>query len=207
MKIIKQSHQILNPEAFKNILQVIEAAGRTAYKSEDKITEGSAETFVRKIMKRGHLSVIEHAPMLSVRFITDRGVTHELVRHRLASFTQESTRYVNYKGKEMEFILPVWFSDESNWDNEIPTGIWVKQMMSAELEYNKLIKAGWSPQQARSVLPNSLKTEIVVTANLREWRHIFKLRTASGAHPQIVELMRPLLKEVREIIPIIFDDL
>ena len=213
MKLIKPSHEILfiSPKPLKTI----EAAGRTCYKSEDKITEESAEKFVRMIIKRGHLSVIEHAYM-SVRFICDRGVTHEIVRHRLAAYSQESTRYCNYKGG-VTFIIPPWCEglDELEYTYNThhlnshcswATRTWVASMLSAESDYISLIKR-WSPQQARSVLPNSLKTEIVMTANLREWRHIFNLRTSKAAHPQMRELMISLLEEMKTLVPVIFDNI
>ena len=210
MQLVKPSHEILfiSPKP----LEMIEVAGRTCYKSEDKITEGSAEKFVRMIIKRGHLSVIEHAYM-SVRFICDRGVTHEIVRHRLCAYSQESTRYCNYKGG-VTFIIPPWLDIEPDEYTFLaadppkrPDWTWYKNMLEAERDYKELLDFGWSPQQARSVLPNSLKTEIVMTANLREWMHVFKLRTSKAAHPQMRELMIPLLKQVKEIIPVIFDDI
>ena len=211
MILVKPSHEILfiSPKP----LETIEAAGRICYKSENKITEGSAEKFVRMIIKRGHHSVIEHASM-SVRFICDRGVTHEIVRHRLAAYSQESTRYCNYKGG-VTFIIPPWIDlpkGEFFDAGELFSGycseyVWFRSMQNAEAAYIHLLADGWSPQQARSVLPNSLKTEIVMTANLREWMHVFKLRTSKAAHPQMRELMIPLLKEVKTLVPVIFDDI
>lgn len=220
MLLVKPSHEILfiTPKP----LEIIEAAGRTCYKSENKITEGSAEKFVKMIIKRGHHSVIEHAHM-SVRFICDRGVTHEIVRHRLAAYSQESTRYCNYKGG-VTFVIPPWINlpegelsidDAINTPvilikclNEISTrGCWLQAMDYAQSYYKLLLTEGWSPQQARSVLPNSLKTEIVMTANLREWMHVFNLRTSKAAHPQMRELMIPLLEEMKTLVPIIFDDI
>lgn len=186
------------------ILKQIELAGRTAYKSEDKITNDSAKNFVRMLLKRGHLSVIEHQ-FVSIRFICDRGVSHEIVRHRLASYTQESTRYCNYtKGKfggEIAVIEPCfWSQDDEKYK------VWKQTIEQIELAYNKLIELGATPQEARSILPNSLKTEIVVTMNLREWRHFFTMRTSQAAHPQMREIAIPLLKEFQKRIPIIFDD-
>jgi len=186
------------------ILKQIELAGRTAYKSEDKITNDSAKDFVKMILKRGHLSVIEHQSV-SVRFICDRGVSHEIVRHRLASYTQESTRYCNYtKGKfgsEITVIEPCfWSQDDERYK------VWKQTIEQIESAYNKLVELGATPQEARSILPNSLKTEIVVTMNLREWRHFFTMRTSAAAHPQMREVSIPLLKEFQKQIPIIFDD-
>lgn len=199
MKIIKQSHKILTPiNELKEITKRIESAARTCYKSEDRIKEGSDIDLCRKLISRGHEAMLEHCS-ISVRFITDRGVTHELVRHRVASFAQESTRYVKYDG-DTEFVLPVF-----RW-NKIDFELWESAMKSAEKTYKNMISHGLSPQEARSVLPNSLKTEIVVTANIREWRHIFKLRTDKSAHPQIREMMISLLQEFKKIIPVLFDD-
>jgi thymidylate synthase (FAD) len=202
-------------------LQLIELAGRTCYKSEELITEESSKEFSRLRIKQEHESVIEHSAM-TVKFICDRGVTHELVRHRLCAFSQESTRYVNYKGG-CTFVIPPWvLISEGEWnlekiyqmrneeDMELfnkPEFFWMNELLNCEECYQNLLKAGWTPQEARSVLPNSTKTEIVMTANFREWRHIFELRTSSKAHPQMQEIMRPLLDECKKLIPVIFDDI
>jgi len=200
MRLIEQAWEwTLKPE---NALEIIEAAGRTCYKSEDKITSGSAARFVAMILKSGHESVIEHVTA-GVRFITNRGVTHELVRHRLAAYSQESTRYVNYGNQEMAFIKPVWWENSTSSQRES----FMAACQTAEDRYNELLGLGWIPQQAREVLPNALKTEIVVTANLREWRHIFRLRTAKASHPQIVALMRSCLQGFQIQIPVLFDDI
>ena len=206
MRIIKQSHEIIDMGG--NVLEKIEMAGRTCYKSESSITEESARDFVEMIIRRGHESVIEHHN-ITVKFITDRGITHELVRHRLASFSQESTRYVNYGGKDMEFILPIEFYNPRNHSSFIAEQhiTWYRSIEEAEKTYNRMIDLKAAPQLARSVLPNSLKTEIVVTANLREWRHIFKLRCSKAAHPQIRALMIGLLKELNVKIPSVFKDI
>lgn len=213
MLLLKPSYQILTPLNPAEMLCRIEAAGRTCYKSEDRITEGSAEKFVRAILQRGHDSVIEHES-LSVRFICDRGVTHEIVRHRIASYSQESTRYVNYaKAGHCQFIIPPWVDIDAGEitldavDTDSPAFYWTMAMLDAERHYNTLSRSGWKPEQARSVLPNSLKTEIVMTANLREWRHFFRLRTARAAHPQIRELVTPLLVELQTLLPAIFDSI
>lgn len=210
MDIIEQSHKILTRIDKRAIYEAIEIAGRTAYKSEDKITEGSAEKFIASIVARGHESVLEHVS-ISVRFITDRGVTHELVRHRLCAYTQESTRYCNYAKKGMHFIKPVFWNlttDKIGDTGTNPYAQWVIHMVQSELTYNFMInKLGASPQEARTVLPNSLKTEIVCTANIREWRHILRLRTSSTAHPQIRALMLPLLDELKKKLPALFGDI
>ncbi|MBU3954041.1 MAG: FAD-dependent thymidylate synthase, partial [Proteobacteria bacterium] len=211
MEIIEQTHELLGlPE---NGLQLMEKAGRTCYKSEDKITGDSAERFVAMLVKSGHHAMIEFGDMV-VKLVTNRGVTHELVRHRHCSFAQESTRYVKYDG-QMEFIRPVWCSDRlvGSWPEHasVPPGftpaeqVWMQAMARAESDYKTLLQNGWKAQHAREILPNSLKTEIVVKANIREWRHVFALRCAKASHPQMVALMLPLLKEVQTKIPVVFD--
>ena len=209
MKIIKAYFIIEDEIDGEAILKKIERAGRTAYKSEDRITPDSAREFVRKIIDMGHESVIEHEK-ITVRIICDRGVSHEIVRHRIASYTQESTRFCNYSkgkfGSEITVIEPC-FWDLSKEADRKKYEIWKRAMMEAEKAYMELIKLGAKPQEARSVLPNSLKTEIVMTANLREWRHFFKLRTSRRAHPQMREIAIPLLKEFKKRIPVVFDDI
>lgn len=191
------------------ILKKIERAGRTCYKSEERITDDSAKLFIKKILSICHESVLEHEK-ITVRVICDRGVTHEIVRHRIASYSQESTRYCNYGknkfGNEITVIDPCFWKSEHPEDKE-KYELWKNQMESAEKAYLALLKIGASPQEARSVLPNSLKTEIVMTMNLREWRHFFKLRTAPNAHPQMREIACPLLDEFKKQIPVIFDDI
>lgn len=200
MQIIEQSWEWLQKPS--NPLEIIERAGRTCYKSEERIKEGSARNFVKNILEHGHETVIEHATA-SIRFITNRGVTHELVRHRLCSFCQESTRYVRYGN--IEFIKPVWWNDEKYDENR--RQIWIKAMENAEKSYIEALQAGDKPEQAREMLPHSLKTEIIVTANLREWRHLFDLRCSSYSHPQIRMLMRSCLKGFAQEIPVVFDNL
>ena len=205
MKIINASYHIETPIDGAEILKRIEKAGRTCYKSEDRITEESAKSFVQKLIERGHESVLEHES-ITVRFICDRGISHEIVRHRIASFSQESTRYCNYSNdrfrNNITFIKPC-FLDEGTGGYKL----WKQAMFIAEKEYFELLNLGCTPQEARSVLPNSTKTEIVMTANLREWRHFLKLRTAKAAHPQMRELTVPLLKELQAWIPVVFDDI
>jgi len=160
-------------------------------------------------MEIGHESVIEHEK-ITVRIICDRGVTHEIVRHRIASYSQESTRYCNYSnnkfGNEITVIEPS-FWDKNSKKDKIKYNTWKKALIKAEEAYLKLIELGATPQEARSVLPNSLKTEIVVTMNIREWRHFFKLRTSKAAHPQMQEIARPILDEFKKLIPVLFDDI
>jgi len=205
MKIIPPSHEILFMPEGETILKNIELAGRTCYKSEHLITEDSARNFIGKIIRSGHHSVIEHMN-ITVRFICDRGVTHELVRHRLAAYSQESTRYANYSkdrfGNEITVIRPMFWPEDS-----VAFQDWKSAMEFAEKMYMKLLAEGAKPEEARSVLPNSLKTELIMTANLREWRHVIGLRCSDRAHPQIRELILPFLDEVHEKIPVVFDDL
>ncbi len=181
--------------------QLIERCGRVCYKSEDKITPDSAAKFIQMIIKRGHYSVLEHASA-TILFVCDRGVTHELVRHRLAAYSQESTRYCNY-GKDkfggVSFIQPPNLSGTSRL-------LWQGACVNAEQTYLTMIENGIAPQIARSILPNCLKTEIAMTANLREWRHVFKLRTASTAHPQIRMIMYPALSFLKKECPNVFAD-
>ena len=215
MKIIKPSYEILTPISDGGIkeLQHIEKIGRVCYKSEDRITDDgeSAKKFVKMLISNGHEAMIEHSS-LSVKFIVDRGVSHELVRHRIASFAQESTRYCNYGkdkfGNEITVILPCFFDTGMGiLSNSLVYQEWKLACECAEERYFNLLKMGATPQQARTVLPNSLKTEITVTANYREWRNFFKLRTAEASHPQMREVAIPLLKELKTLIPIIFDDI
>lgn len=218
MLLVKPSVEILAVSL--EPLQLIETAGRTCYKSEDKITDTSAPAFAAMILKRGHESVVEHASA-TVRFICDRGVTHEIVRHRLASYSQESTRYCDYENGHVAFVIPPWTNllpGEASMETDDlalttccetrdPSMFWLLAMQQAEDSYKRLRELGWRPEQARSVLPNSLKTEIVMTANLREWRHFFSLRTSAAAHPQMREVAIPLLESMKAKIPVIFDDM
>ena len=183
----------------------IEKAGRVCYKSENMISDGTDEKFIKKILERGHESVIEHVS-LTFRIICDRGVTHELVRHRIASYSQESTRYCNYSkdkfGNELTFIRPCFWDDDC-----VQYKLWEQAMRQVEESYFALIKEGALPQEARSVLPNSLKTEILVTMNLREWRHFLKLRTSKAAHPQMRQVAVMIYDILSEKLPIIFKDI
>lgn len=189
-----------NPLDPMALLRQIESAGRTCYKSEDRIDGASALKFVQMLLKRGHESVIEHVS-LSVRFIIPRGISHELVRHRLASYSQESTRYCNYQGG-VEFIRP-WHLEDLQSDEYHR---WRNHMEACEREYQNALERGWTPQMARGLLPIDLKTEIVMTANLREWRHFFRMRADKAAHPQMVLVACWLLRSLRNKIPVIFDD-
>lgn len=237
MRIINPSFEI---ESFNGLemLKKLERYGRVCYKSESYITYDSARKFVKNLIDRGHESVLEHEK-ITVKIICDRGITHEIVRHRLASYSQESSRFCSYNkdkfGNEITVIKPFFF-DRNDAARKVSTpvvncdvnsdifwlsyansidevkslnkfDVWYIAMLQAEWAYMKLIEMGATAQEARSVLPNSLKTEIVITANLREWRHIFKLRTAKTAHPQMQEVIVPLLREFQERVPVIFDDI
>lgn len=222
MRFVEASYEILSPISENGIqeLQMIEKIARVCYKSEGNITEDgeSAKKLITSLIKKGHEAMLEHS-MLSVKFICDRGISHELVRHRLASFAQESQRYVNMSldkfGGECTFILPEFWDvnqvyapdGEEAEDRDAKLEMWKQVMEKSEDTYLSLIDANAKPEQARSVLPNSTKTEIVVTANYREWRNIFKLRTESHAHPSMRYLMIPLLKDVKDKIPVVFDDI
>ena len=205
MQIIDARYEILDKIDGMEVLKKIERVARTCYKSEDYIKEGSAERLVKSLIDRGHEAMLEHYSF-SIKFICDRGVSHELVRHRVASYAQESTRYCNYSkdkfGNELTFIRPCFWEENTH-----EYFSWCESMGNAEKGYFELLKLEATPEKARSVLPNSIKTEIVMTANLREWRHFLKLRTAQAAHPQMRELTIPLLKELKEKIPVIFDDI
>ena len=205
MKIIKADIEILSPIDGQEILKRIEQAGRVCYKSEDKITDGSAERFVANILKRGHEAVLEHQS-ITVKFICDRGVSHEIVRHRLAAYCQESTRYCNYSkdgfGNEITVVEPCFLEhDTPQW------AAWESAMKNAEFSYFRMLELGCTPQEARSVLSNSLKTEVIMTADIREWRHFFKLRCSPAAHPQMREVAIMLLKKFQAQIPSLFDDI
>lgn len=231
MKVIKPSWKIEDDISGMEIIAKIERAGRTCYKSENKISQESANKFIRMIINKGHESVLEHEKV-TVRVICDRGVSHEIVRHRIASYSQESTRYCNYGNEgEITVILPFWYEkiwnlkqklekegsrsklyitdDPRLTDNTdtIRFHAWYTSCLKAEESYMLLINKGASPQEARSVLPNSLKTEIVITMNLREWRHFFRLRTSLAAHPQMREITVPMLKKFQQLIPVVFEGL
>lgn len=212
MKIINPSIEILTETTYSSMLNRLERIGRVCYKSEDKIKVDSAEGFIRGIIKRGHESVIEHEN-ISVRVTCDRGVTHEIVRHRIASYSQESTRYCNYSDGKFDGQITVidpcsgfgW--DMDNDDDIEKYNLWHSAMWEAEAHYNAMIAAGATPQEARSVLPNSLKTELVMTMNLREWRHFIRLRDSLKAHPQAQEVAHMIGVEFAKRYPVFFEDL
>lgn len=216
MILVKPSFKWRDLPSREAVYASVEHAGRTCYKSDSEYTEQSANEFIAMIIKRGHESVLEHVSF-SCRIICDRGVSHELVRHRLASYSQESTRYCNYANEHISIVIPCWLAEiqegtcgyadyvaDKHRKNTDGADTWMLAMLSAEAAYQHL---GWSPQQARSVLPNSLKTELVMTANVREWRHFFKLRASKAAHPQMREIAIPMLNELYDRFPALFYDL
>lgn len=206
MKLIESSYEILDPITGKE-LKKIERIARVCYKSEDHITDDdqSALKLIRNLILKGHEAMLEHSS-LSVLFVCDRAISHELVRHRLCSFAQESQRYCNYSkdkfGAEITFIRPWWLEETDEGYSEFATSC-----TEAEDKYFELLAKAWRPEQARGVLPNSTKTEIVMTTNYREWRHILKLRTDLAAHVDMRHLMNGLLRELQMRIPIVFDDI
>lgn len=208
MKIITPSFEFLKPVDGMAMLRTIENAARTCYKSEDKITDESCLKIVKSLVEHGHHAMLEHASV-TVKVICDRGVSNEMVRHRIASFAQESTRYCTYGSdkfdKQITVIKPVFYKEGTRQYNT-----WKIGCEEAERVYLALLALGSTAQEARSVLPNSLKTEIVITMNLRNWRHFFELRacgTTGKPHPQMLEIAVPMLNEFKMLIPIVFDDL
>lgn len=205
MRIVQPSVEFITPLNGQIVIERLERIGRVCYKSEDKITPDSAIRFLKGIIKSGHESVLEHCSF-TVKFICDRGVSHEIVRHRLASYSQESTRYCNYSkdkfGREITVIAPCYLEVTSNqWRT------WERACALAEKHYFSLLDMGCTPQEARAVLPNSLKTEVVMTANVREWRHFFRMRCSEAAHPQIREIATQALRGFYKEMPVLFDDI
>ena len=220
MKIIQPSFKLRFPtkkETIKEMLMLVEEAARLCYQSEGLQEEEFNAAYIRSKIDVGHESVIEHS-MITLRVVCDRGITHEIVRHRLASYSQESTRFCNYSkgkfGSEITVIdlrkgieLDVKMRDVPPENVELIMLEWLDANSDAERHYMRMTELGASPQIARSVLNNSTKTEIIMTMNFREWRHFFKMRWPIAAHPQMRELTRPMLKEFKRVFPVIFDDL
>jgi thymidylate synthase (FAD) len=205
VKVIKPSVEIIDVFDGQDVIRKLELCGRVCYKSEHKMNDDSPYKFIQNIINRGHESVLEHFSF-TVKFICDRGISHEIVRHRIASYSQESTRYCNYsKGQfngEITVIEPYFLvPGTAGYD------MWYRSCQMAEQYYFLMLDWGCSPQEARAVLPNSLKTELIMTANIREWRHFLKLRTSPVAHPQMREVAKLLLKELKTKIPVVFDDI
>lgn len=226
IELVKQNFNIIQCSDPDAILEFLERCGRKCYKSEAKITSGSAKKFLSRILTNKEHPVIEHC-IVSVDIRTNRGVSHELVRHRLASYMQESTRFCNYAGKDIMIIrppkvnLPLGFYDcarvremELSGTIDVKSSVWIHSILSSVYAYVQLLDKmstyqleEWKPEDARDVLPNALKTEIIMTCNLREWRHVFTERTSKKAHPQMRNLMRAMLYDFKQRIPIIFDDI
>ena len=214
MNIVQPSFQIMKYD--KQALSFLEKIGRICYKSEDKIKKGSAEKFIENIIHRDHTAMVEHSS-ITVKFIHNRGFSHELVRHRLSSFAQESTRYVDYNKdkykKELTFIAPYWEKGEFLKKEQMQANIlhaydlWYGTMWEIEKTYKEMKDLGTDTDAVRGILPNDIKTEIVITANFREWRKILSLRTAKVAHPDMRRVMIPLLQELKKNIPVIFNDI
>jgi thymidylate synthase (FAD) len=204
IEVIEPSVKVLQMPTYREALDVTELAARTCYKSEDKIKHGSDIALIKRCIKDGHESVLEHVSV-SLRFICDRGVSHELVRHRLAAYSQESTRYVRYNKDSMQFIQPWWWNGTLD-DDDLRDKVYEYFLLSADL-YQTMLDCGKAPQAARAVLPNAVKTEVVMTANLREWRHVFKLRTSKAAHPDMRRIMLIALSAMKMMLPVFFEDI
>lgn len=204
MKIVNQNIEVLTKTPYEDAVRLVEEAGRTCYKSDSKGTVEGAEKFIRGIIKRGHESVIEHFT-ITVKVITDRGTTHQIVRHRLASYSQESTRYCNYSkdkfGNEITVIKPNFDEDSLNYKN------WKSCCEDSEIAYLHLLGDGATPEQARAVLPTCLKTELVMTMNAREWRHFLKMRLDKAAQKEIRDLAQMILEQFKEKYPVFFEDM
>lgn len=205
MRIIEPSVEILTPLDAETVYKHLERCGRVCYKSEGKTAPGSAEKFLKRIVMSGHESVLEHFSV-TFKVICDRAVSHQIVRHRIASYSQESQRYCNYTkegfGRSVTFIRPAWIEKHAEL-----YGVWQNACRNAEDAYFCLIDSGCAPQQSRAVLPNCTKTEIVCTMNIRELRHFLKLRTSKAADPAIREVAKMLLSKTKEAIPVLFDDI
>jgi thymidylate synthase (FAD) len=210
MKLIEPSAtliaktQLIGDNSLESPMKLIEQAGRTCYKSESKTSKDSWKPFVNMIKTKGHESVLEHVSA-TIRIICDRGVSHEIVRHRIASFSQESTRYCNYSStkKSMTFVKPFWYSLPDVSSDKIAQ--FKEAMLLAEAAYNKLIALGSTPQEARAVLPNALKTEIVATMNLRSWKHFLELRLSPQAHPDMRIVARLIKDQLMFNFPVVFE--
>lgn len=200
MKVINPEVHIENQD-WTSVLRRLETKGRVCYKSEWRITDNSAPQFIQSLIQRGHLSVLEHVSV-SAKFTVDRGVSHEIVRHRLGAYSQESTRYCNYNEDDIVLVEPFFFAG-----GYLKWRAWEKACSEAESMYQRLLDSGATAQEARSVLPNSLKTELWTTYNLRAWRHFLELRTAKSAHPQMRQAVIPLLLKFKELMPVVFEDI
>lgn len=205
MKIIDAWIEVEDFDA-KRIMQNLERACRTCYRSEDKITDTSYETLLKNCVNRGHESILEHEK-ITIRMCCDVGVYKDLTRHRIASFSIESTRYCNYSkdkfDNEIKFIKPVNFEEDTKQYNE-----WLACMQYLQRSYNYLaIEEHCTPDQLRMLLPHSTAAEVTMTANIREWKHILELRCSKMTHPAVRQLMIPLLLKFKQEMPVIFEDI
>lgn len=199
--LIRIGSNVPDPIAGIQALQTIEYFGRVSHASEDSQTESSYLRFIPAVViNHSDWSIVEHVSA-TVDFLVDRGITHELVRHRLFSFTQESTRFVNYaKKKPARFILPPGMTDQA-------AHYWKTAIAQCEDAYKLLLSNNSTPQIARSVFPNALASRIIITGNLRNWRHFLIMRTTKESHPQMRQVTIPLLSQFQSIIPFLFDDI
>lgn len=198
MNVVQPYAKVMEPDLLAGALTRVEYAARVSHRSEEE-TSGNTERFIRAVvLQHGDWSVVEHVSA-SVEFLVDRGITHEIVRHRIGSYTQESTRFVNYAKKmPPSFIYPK--------EGE-PDADWIAAIEQCESSYRALLEKGWRPQEARSVFPNALSSKIVVTFNLRTWRHFFLMRTTREAHPQMRQVTIPLLAEFQRLVPVLYEDI
>lgn len=206
MKIVDPSFRFIHALPREEAYRIISEAMSNCYRAELNATPKTPQEMVEKAIRIGHYSVVEHVSV-SVDIICDRGVTHELVRHRLASYSQESTRYCNYSGekfgRELTFIYPSWTHTPEAMDSR-KYAIWEDALRIAEVRYMEMLDAGATPQEARAVLPNSLATKIAMTANLREWAHIFKLRCDLPANPDMRQVMKMIMFGMLDLYPSVF---
>lgn len=212
MKIIEPSVELINPPSYETALNTIDIAGRTCYQSGGNMTDGSTEDFIRRIIKRGHESVLEHVS-ITARFICDRGVSHEIVRHRIGAYSQESTRYCNYSMDRFDGeITVIDLASGFKYDLTNPRDLakyqeWMAAMDDAERHYMRMLELGATAEEARSVLPSSLKTAVIVTYDIREWRHFLRLRCDPAAHPQMQQAANMAKEPLTKWGPVFFEDL
>lgn len=203
MKIVKPWVEIPEIDGIK-IMRTLERAAKQCYRSQGNITDESYDHFLRNCISRGHESVLEHEK-ITVRIYSDIGSYKDLTRHRHASFSVESTRYCNYSkdkfGSEISFIDPCHIEDEEMYK------IWKETMENIEKNYNLMAEKGALPDQLRMMLPHSTAAEYVMTANIREWRHIFSLRAVKHTHPTVQQIMIPLLLHLKKEMPALFDEI
>lgn len=204
VRIVEPSYEVWTPLDGDYILKFIEKCARNCYKSEGAIEQGSAQRMVRKLIDLGHTAMLEHYN-ITVKITCDLGVYKDITRHRHVSYAIESTRYCNYYkdkfGSELTIVRPFHIEPESEMYNA-----WYKGVCEIEKQYMEMCKLGAKADQARMLLPHSVKADVVMTANIREWRHIFNLRTAPAAHPSVQQIMKQVLAEFRKNIPVLFDD-